>query len=691
MPGIVIFGGTTEGRLLAEAFRNTELDIHICVATDYGAALLPAGDNITVHAGRMEETEMEAFLKGLGAAYCLDATHPYAAAVTENLYRACRNQKVAYIRVCREDDKSRLECQSGEREERKRQQTAGGRVISVRSVAEAAAFLNTVEGNVLITTGSKELDCYTAVSDYKNRCFVRILPALEAMEKCRELGFSGRNLIAVQGPFEEEFNYALLKQIQAAWMVTKASGKEGGFPEKCEAALRAGCDILVVERPAETISEGPEQMEMSLSETVGFLEQRFCLSHKRTLYLVGMGPGDHKLLTKEAEACLEACDVLIGARRILQIWPKGSEKPFLESYQKEQILSFLQAHREYRIAAVVYSGDMGFYSGARGLRELLEEQGLLEEYEICPVPGIASPIYFLDKIGVAWDTVLFVSCHGQQVDLVSLIRSHHRICVLLGKKEDVALICRVLLEGHLEYVKMTVGERLSYEDERIVHGSPAELREREFDSLSVLFLENPKPAPDRIGPGIPDSLFLRGKVPMTKQEIRILSLAKLQLTKDAILYDVGAGTGSVALEAALQCRQGSVFAIERKPEAVELIRANRERFGAKNMEILEGEAPACLEGLPAPTHVFVGGSGGKLSEIIDAVRSKNPKVRFVVNAVTLETLAQLVKIREKFPEYKDMEAIQVNVAKNRALGSYQLMTAENPVTIVSFGGGDADV
>lgn len=185
--------------------------------------------------------------------------------------------------------------------------------------------------------------------------------------------------------------------------------------------------------------------------------------------------------------------------------------------------------------------------------------------------------------------------------------------------------------------------------------------------------------------GIPDSEFIRGKVPMTKQEVRILSVVKLQLDKDSVVYDIGAGTGSVSIEAAGQCTDGRVYAIEKAPEGISLIEANRKRFNIENIELVEGTAPWCMEKLPAPTHAFIGGSGGRLIDIIKAVRKKNPKVRFVLNAVTLETVGELMKLQTLFPEYADMEVIQVNVSRAKVLGDHHLMSAENPVYIAAFG------
>lgn len=679
---IVIFGGTVEGRLLAESLLGTELKLHICVATEYGASLLPEGENMVVHTGRMEEEEMEGFLNGISPAYCLDATHPYAFQVTENIRTACEKQEIPYIRIYRREENA-------------------SDFASVRNVEEAAGFLKDTTGNILITTGSKELEKYRVIPEYEVRCFARVLPTVPVLEKCAALGFEGRNLIAMQGPFSEEMNYALMKQCGIKWMVTKNSGKEGGYQEKCEAALRAGVNILVVERPQENFAEEADfgapvsgkadagirakAGVMNLSQAISFLKQFLpgSSAERRKVYLIGMGPGNSELLTEEARKCIRKCDVLIGAGRMLDIAMAAvkevGEKPVFKSYKKEEIAAFLKEHPEYPQAGVLYSGDIGFYSGARGMQELLKE------FQVQGVSGISAPLYFLNKLGVPWEDTMLASCHGKKINLIPLIKTNRRVCVLLGEKGRIAEISRTLLAFHMDLVKITVGERLSYPEERIVSGTAADMVSVEFDSLSVALFENAAADEGRTAPGIKDDDFIRGKVPMTKEEIRILSLAKLGLSENSVLYDIGAGTGSISIEAALCCPYGQVYAIEKKPEAAALIRENKIRFQTENLEIIEGTAPECLKELKAPDCVFIGGSSGRLISVIREVRKKNPSARFAVNAITLETMSEINRIKEEFPEYEEMDIIQVNVARSKKLAGYHLLNAENPVMIASFG------
>lgn len=186
---------------------------------------------------------------------------------------------------------------------------ADGQAILVDSVAEAVEVLKETEGKILITTGSKELEQYAELENYKERCVARVLPTLSVMEKCSELGFQGKNLIAMQGPFSLEMNVELIKATGCRYLVTKESGREGGYEEKCLAALQTGATLVVVKRP----KEAEEENRVSLGEAISRVEKQFQVQEKRTVYLVGMGPGNPALLTKEALDALERAEVLIGA------------------------------------------------------------------------------------------------------------------------------------------------------------------------------------------------------------------------------------------------------------------------------------------------------------------------------------------------------------------------------------------
>ncbi|WP_041708626.1 precorrin-6Y C5,15-methyltransferase (decarboxylating) subunit CbiT [Lacrimispora saccharolytica] len=181
-----------------------------------------------------------------------------------------------------------------------------------------------------------------------------------------------------------------------------------------------------------------------------------------------------------------------------------------------------------------------------------------------------------------------------------------------------------------------------------------------------------------------DELFIRGEVPMTKSEVRAVSLSKLELDQDSVLYDIGAGTGSVSIEASRYLAGGRVYAIEKKSEAIALMRANKEKFAAECMEIVEGEAPEALSSLEAPSHVFIGGTSGSMDKVLSLVLKKNPEARIVINTIALESLAEVVSWLKGHSV--TAEIVQVQISKGRKAGDYHLMMGQNPVYVVSFGG-----
>lgn len=679
MDKILLFAGTTEGRNLAEFLEKNQIPTEVCVATQYGETLLEEGKYLHVHAGRLDETEMEQQIQKKQITLVIDATHPYAVIVSQNIRRACSRTGTKYIRLARKETDASWKQEMED-------------VTEVASVAEAAAFLAKKEGRIFAATGSKELSAYQVIPDYQNRVVARVLSTPEAVSECAMLGFSGKNLICMQGPFTEDLNVAMLRQAQASWMVTKESGKAGGFLEKLRAAKKAGAKLVVIKRPGERSEEIAEnQKEENLyaicdeGQIRSLLGKRLGICPKRQLYLVGIGMGNEKNRTVEAEQICQSADLLIGARRMLQS-VKTEGKAVFESYKPDEIAAYLAEHPQYETAAVLLSGDIGFYSGAKKLYDAIERTEGLEQMEIYPVSGISSVVYFCGKLGVSWEDVHLLSLHGRKQNLIDAVKYHEKVFVLCGEKDGIPKICCKLKEYGLGDVKVAVGTDLSYEQERIVQGTAESLMKEDFAPLSVLLICNPD-VKKRIGHGLDDDLFLRGKVPMTKSEVRSISLSKLRLHKDAVVWDVGAGTGSVSIEAASLAKDGVVYAIEKKDEAIDLLEQNKRKFGTDNLEIIKGLAPEALEGLPAPTHAFIGGSSGNLKEILEVLLEQNPRVRVVINAIALETVAEAMQCLKSMA-FTDVDIAQVSVAKGKKLGSYEMMMGQNPVYIFSCTGGE---
>ena len=210
------------------------------------------------------------------------------------------------------------------------------------------------------------------------------------------------------------------------------------------------------------------------------------------------------------------------------------------------------------------------------------------------------------------------------------------------------------------------------------------MMDQDTPNLTVVLVKNAQ-AQSVPSFGLPDEEFLRTEVPMTKSEVRALSVSRLRLSENSIVYDVGAGTGSVSAEIAGLIPRGHVYAVERNAQAVPLIRENVRRHCASCVEVIEGSAPEAFAELPAPTHAFIGGSGGQLREILEALLKKNPEVRIVINAVSLETLAEITDCLSCLPLAEE-EILCVSIARGRKIGRHHLMYGQNPIYIITLRG-----
>ena len=540
----------------------------------------------------------------------------------------------------------------------------------MESTEEAAAFLSGTEGNIFLTTGSKELAKFTGIPDYKERLFARVLSIPSVIRSCAELGIEGKHLIGMQGPFSAEINEAMLRQFQCSYLVTKDTGLAGGFPEKMEACQRCGVTPVIIGRPLK--EEG-----LSLQDARVFLSKMFGFTLSQKISLVGIGMGAEKTLTLEGKKALNEAELLIGAKRMTEAVQKPGQM-VLHEYRSEKIVEYIREHPKYRTVAIALSGDVGFYSGAKKLIDQLD--GNVEV--IC---GISSVVYFMSKIGLSWDDAKIVSAHGRNCNLISLIRHNPKVFSILGTEDGVAVLASRLVYYGMGDVTLYVGENLSYENEKIFHDKAANLTEYRGDALSVVTACNEKATPLSAVHGISDGEFLRGKAPMTKEEVRTVSLSKLRLSEDSVCYDVGAGTGSVSVEMALRAWMGQVYAIEKKEDALALLKENKKKFAVDNLVIIPGVAPEAMTELPAPTHAFIGGSSGNMQDIINLLLEKNPKVRIVINCITLETVTEAMNAIRDFG-LEDVDIVQLAAARSKSIGRYHMMMGENPIYIISCSG-----
>ena len=387
-----------------------------------------------------------------------------------------------------------------------------------------------------------------------------------------------------------------------------------------------------------------------------------------SINVLSMGPGAEDLTVPRVKSALCDAEVVYCADRYLTLVPPEKARPLTPL---NIALDDLARNRAAgKRTAVLASGDAGFYSVLEMLNKRFGRDALTV------VPGMSSVSAFCARLGMSWHSAKLLSAHGRDMSPSALChhaRTNEKTIVLLDGERDPNWVRATLASGGLDGCRLTVGERISYPDERI-----GGYEQRAYDPLSIILIENDAPEAGLPFIGISDDDFIRDKTPMTKREIRIMALSELRLTPDAVVWDVGAGTGSVSVECARQCPLGSVYAVERDADAMELTKQNAARFHALNIVPVYGAAPDALAGLPAPTHVFLGGTGGETGEILRLLAALGRRIRVCATAVTVETEADLMRLMSGYDEYS---ATQIAVNRIESVGRYHMRRANNPVTV----------
>ena len=521
---IWIFGGTTEGRLLAEYCSREKIEAWVSVASEYGEELLQeelmesgnagnpdlnhntclakkslknvqASSVIKVLRGRMDRYQMEEFIRNQGIHLVIDATHPHARLVSEEIQEACGRTGVRLER-----------CLRAEGEQNKVRDW-----VEVDSIQEAVSFLSSVSGVIFATTGSKELEALCQIPDYQKRVYARVLPTSNVLRKCEKLGITGSHLIAMQGPFSTEMNTLFLRQTKAEWLLTKDSGRAGGFQEKVEAARENGTRVVVIRRPEEdgiSLEEAMEVLKKADEGNVGEL--------KTHLILAGIGMGQPSQMTGEVLRAIRESDALIGAGRMLESAERALQNDLLiskegkaenrqesaaaveketkcyKAYLPDDVIQIVSKHPEWKQAVILYSGDTGFFSGASRMAERLREAG----YPFTVYPGTSCVSYLAARLGTHWEDAAIYSAHGREL---SVDRVMKRLCdpeepakrafILMGGKNGAGQFCERLTQAGYGNVQVTVGENLSYPEEQIRSGTAEEMKKLEFADLSLMLLE----------------------------------------------------------------------------------------------------------------------------------------------------------------------------------------------------------
>ena len=394
----------------------------------------------------------------------------------------------------------------------------------------------------------------------------------------------------------------------------------------------------------------------------------------KEINIIGMGMSE-KTLTHEALELINEADILIGAKRLINEFAHLN-KPSHNAYLSNDILEIIEKTDAQKIAILV-SGDVGFYSAAEKLVDVLKE------YEPNLISGISSVSYFFAKCSLPWKNANLISCHGIDTNIVSSVRRNEYTFALTGK--NIPELQNDLVKYGFGDLKVWVGENLGSDEEHIRETKLSQLGEREYSSLTVLIIENPD-FDSRIRTGISDEEFIRGKVPMTKSEVRAVCLSKLSLSPDDIAYDIGCGTGSVTIEMAFSAYDGKIYAFDKNEEAISLLEQNCQKFHLDNVEAICGLAPECLEGLPVPDVAFIGGSSGNMDEIVKYLYGLNSHMRFVITAISLENaMAALDSLKSVGI---DGDIVQVAVSKGKKIADLHMLMAQNPIFIISGCGPD---
>nr|WP_308508117.1 precorrin-6A reductase [uncultured Stomatobaculum sp.] len=717
---VLLFGGTTEGRELALWLRDMGIPALSHVATDYGEALLRE-KALPAEYGRLDAVEMEKLFRTGGFFAVLDATHPFATEVSKNIRAAAAAAGVRYYRILRDEDSA---SEAAEIEARLR---ARGCFRLFDSQQEAADWLAKTEGAVFLATGSKELKAYAALP--RERLTVRILPGEEALRKAAEAGIRPDHIVAMQGRSSVSLNQALLQQYGAEFLVTKQSGKPGGYLEKLRAAEELGICFVAIRRPTErdgyALSEikallraqyaacmTPERREdmqeeirteirtESKEKAEGRAEAETnseAKAGKKQVSIVGIGPGETSQLTFAAGQCIAEAELIVGASRMNAFAEAFLRElgltvpPTVASYKPEEIARLVAESRAERIV-LLCSGDTGFFSVTKKLRRALADAGLREPVVL---PGISSKSCLAARLGFSAEAVPDLRLHGKKDAVLPVFLRARRVFVILegsAQLSELRTLAAALCRAGAGEAEFHFGVNLSLPDEAVFSCSAAELRESaleaEFASLPphalvCLYLALPDSCKARpLAPGIPDDCFVREKTPLTKRQIRAAAISLLGVQEDSICYDIGSGTGGMTAELAMAAPRGSVYAVECDADAFSLTGKNMERFALSQVEQVFGHAPEALGNLPAPDCVFVGGSTGKIGEIFGAVFAKNPAARVVATAVSLETVSELSSLSAAYErEGYRTQCLQLSAAETKKMGHYHLLFGQNPTLL----------
>ncbi len=393
------------------------------------------------------------------------------------------------------------------------------------------------------------------------------------------------------------------------------------------------------------------------------------------IFVIGAGTGSMGEMTLSARQKMDDVLTVVVTPRLRHL--ASDAKNIIELRSFDETFSKISAALEGGDVAVIVSGDPGIFSLLPRLKEHFP-QDIIEV-----IPGVSSISALCARAKTTWHDAVILSGHGREISetkILSAVDQHTKVIFLCGPQWNPARLCELCrkIEGE---ISITVGERLGSPNERLTSGNPDEMSKREYDSFAVVLIQNATPwTKPQSRPR--DEEFIRGDVPMTHETVRSAILDALRLSHDSVVWDIGAGTGSISVAAALICEDGLVCAVDKSASACDLVRQNMEKFHRHNFKIFEGDSLALLPSLPRPTHVFIGGGGAKLPEILKFLAGCGDGIRIVVSAVSLGTSAIASSVLGG-ANFTDFDAAAVSVSRAKKVRGLYIMAAQNPVTIFS--------
>lgn len=395
---------------------------------------------------------------------------------------------------------------------------------------------------------------------------------------------------------------------------------------------------------------------------------------RKQIFLIACGIFGRSYLTRQAAAALRLSSFVIGRQDMLRALSEelsGKRTISVSLSDTERIRDECRKSEENGIA-VLLPGDAGFTGTAQAV------YNALSDLRCAIVPGISMIGYFAAKTGIFYEDAAIVDLEDGTKSLLPEVYAHRKLFAFGAA--DMTAYFREILNADLKGVQMYAGEHLGTKNERITRGPLDRMCERVYAGDSVYLFVRPGRMTRRTF-GIDDDAFIRGDVPMTKSEVRAVIMSRLSLAETDVVYDIGAGSGSVSVEMALAAPRGCVCAVEVNPQGIELIRRNAEKFGIRNIRPIEGRAPAALAHLPYPDAAFIGGTKGELRSILQVLKSRNPFIRIVLSAITLETAYEALSQMEILG--MKPELIEIQTARAKKIGRSHMMTGMNPVFIIT--------